>query len=346
VNRAEALRQIAELHTAWSLEHGDEVPYNPADENPHEGHTTDLSIWQADRSAPPAIDDPLNEAIKKVLAQIDDDGEPSREQMQAQARSVLHQLQLRHMSGKHDQSSHAHGGSAGIRQSLQDASTTGEVSAVLASEASALTGRTVHADLTGAQVDVAREYAEGLLRGYERFPNCQVDQVFTYGRSLGTLGGVDGARPDTWPDSGGAFAAAGIAATPSGVAFVHSIGFNMRYSGDYGTAVLADNERSGWTVRGGHMGTALHEYGHHVGRTTSMTVGATRARAIADGQAKRKGVTTSAHIRQQISKYASKNQEELVAEAFADMMLRGADAASELSQAIFGEMSSRYESRP
>lgn len=70
VTRAEALRRIAELHTAWSLKHGDTVPYVAADENPHDGKTTDLSIWQADRSAPPAIDDELNAAIKAILAQI------------------------------------------------------------------------------------------------------------------------------------------------------------------------------------------------------------------------------------------------------------------------------------
>ena len=72
MNRADALRRIGELHTAWSLEHGDEVPYVAADENPHDGQTTDLSLWQADRSAPPEIDDPLNEQIKAILAQVED----------------------------------------------------------------------------------------------------------------------------------------------------------------------------------------------------------------------------------------------------------------------------------
>lgn len=70
MRRAEALRQIADLHTAWALEHGDDVPYVKADEGPA---PSDLSVWQADRSASPEIDDPLNEAIKAILAQIDDD---------------------------------------------------------------------------------------------------------------------------------------------------------------------------------------------------------------------------------------------------------------------------------
>lgn len=72
MTRAEALRRIADLHTAWSLKHGDDVPYNPAHANPHDGETTDLSNWQADRSAPAELDDPLNEKIKAILAQIED----------------------------------------------------------------------------------------------------------------------------------------------------------------------------------------------------------------------------------------------------------------------------------
>lgn len=72
MTRDEALRRIAELHTAWSLKHGDEVPYVAADSNPHPGSRSDLSVWQADRSAPAEIDDPLNEAIKAILAEIDD----------------------------------------------------------------------------------------------------------------------------------------------------------------------------------------------------------------------------------------------------------------------------------
>ena len=71
MTRDEALRQIAELHTTWSIRHGDRVPYVAEDANPHDGHTTDLPVWQADRSAPPSLDDPLNEAIKKVLAQVE-----------------------------------------------------------------------------------------------------------------------------------------------------------------------------------------------------------------------------------------------------------------------------------
>jgi hypothetical protein len=71
VTRAEAMRQIAELHREWSLRYGDVVPYVAADSAPHPGATSDYAAHQADRSAPPEIDDPLNEQIKAILAQVE-----------------------------------------------------------------------------------------------------------------------------------------------------------------------------------------------------------------------------------------------------------------------------------
>lgn len=71
MTRAEALKRIAELHTKWSLKHGDEVPYVAEHANPHPGSVSDLSRWQADRSAPSEIDDPLNEAIVAILAELE-----------------------------------------------------------------------------------------------------------------------------------------------------------------------------------------------------------------------------------------------------------------------------------
>lgn len=65
MTRSEAMRKIADLHTTWSLRHGDAVPYVS------EHREADLAVHQADRSAPPEIDDPLNEAIKKILSQVD-----------------------------------------------------------------------------------------------------------------------------------------------------------------------------------------------------------------------------------------------------------------------------------
>lgn len=71
MNRAEMLKAAAEAEREWSLRHGDEVPYNPADENPHPGQQTDLAVWQATRSAPVSIAGPLDEQMAALVAQLD-----------------------------------------------------------------------------------------------------------------------------------------------------------------------------------------------------------------------------------------------------------------------------------
>jgi len=65
------MRRIADLHRDWSLRYGDVVPHVAADSAPHPGSTSDYAAHQADRSADPEIDDPLNEQIKAILAQIE-----------------------------------------------------------------------------------------------------------------------------------------------------------------------------------------------------------------------------------------------------------------------------------
>lgn len=70
------LAKIAAVHAEWSLRHGDTVPYVAADSNPHDGQNSDLSVWQADRSAPPEIDDDLNAALKRILDEGYDEHEP------------------------------------------------------------------------------------------------------------------------------------------------------------------------------------------------------------------------------------------------------------------------------
>ena len=59
MNRDETLKAAAAAHRAWSLKYGDTVPYNPDDE-PNDG------MFQADRSAPPEIDDELNAVLYKL----------------------------------------------------------------------------------------------------------------------------------------------------------------------------------------------------------------------------------------------------------------------------------------
>lgn len=209
---------------------------------------------------------------------------------------------------------------------------------MLAGEASAISGRTVHADLTGSDVDVAREYAEGTLRGFERFPDTRVQVITTYGPGS--------ARPELFTEHGGDFAVASIAqANPGGFVYHHAIGFNAKYSNMHGTEMLGRQEAAGFTVAGGHRSTAYHEYGHHVARVTRMdSAGGRSALTLAREHAADNGETVPAYIRGQISKYAAKNQAELTAEAFAEVMGLG-PKASGVSHAIFDEMTHRYQSR-
>jgi len=65
------LKAVAAAHEKWSLRYGDEVPYVAGDANPHDGQTTDLALHQADRSASPSIDDPLNAEFVRLVAQLD-----------------------------------------------------------------------------------------------------------------------------------------------------------------------------------------------------------------------------------------------------------------------------------
>jgi hypothetical protein len=75
VTRTQMLTKIGDAHREWSLRHGDTVPYIASDASPHDGQKSDLSMWQADRSAPPDVDDELNEQIKAILAEgYDEDG--------------------------------------------------------------------------------------------------------------------------------------------------------------------------------------------------------------------------------------------------------------------------------
>jgi len=70
MTRDEMLAEVARLHYEHSIKYADRVPYVKADENPHDGQTTDLSLWHVDRSAPAEIDDELNREIMRLISQV------------------------------------------------------------------------------------------------------------------------------------------------------------------------------------------------------------------------------------------------------------------------------------
>lgn len=68
MNRADALRQVAELHERWSLEWGDVV------DPPADLRGSDASVWSAEMGASGEQQDDLNAQVAAILAQIDDGG--------------------------------------------------------------------------------------------------------------------------------------------------------------------------------------------------------------------------------------------------------------------------------
>ena len=222
-------------------------------------------------------------------------------------------------------------GRGAVRGSLMGATTADEVSAVVASEASAATGHTVRVNMAGSDVQIAREHGEGILQGVERFPNSRLSTVDTYGP-----GGARRTHPGD-PDL------ESIAVTTHGRYSLNddTISFNTMYAGAPKSyrETLATNGKAGHLAVPTPTGGALHEIGHVVGGPDLAGYNSAMAAKTA---AKTAGRSTSQHVSNQISHYATENQDELTAEAFSDFMVNGGQASS-LSQTIFGLIDAEYQ---
>jgi hypothetical protein len=217
----------------------------------------------------------------------------------------------------------AHGEEGSMRPSLRDAKTTDEVSAVVAAEASSITGRQVRCDMTGSDPQIAREHGEAVLQDLEMFPQAQVSSIRTYGPgSRSTLHSATDA----------------YAVTRHGN--LDEIAFNTEFAGnpEKYRASLKSNAETGWLSVPTPAGVAHHEFGHVVAHHTAT---ATASKKHVTMKAKAAGVKPSALARDQISDYAVTNPHELAAEAFADVVTRGGDA-SPLSQDIFALIDGGY----
>ncbi len=200
------------------------------------------------------------------------------------------------------------GGGGSVRQSLSDAGTATEVAAAASAEAKRITGRDVDFRMEGSDVQIAREHCEGVLQGLERYPDVALDRVQTASMPFG--------YQDAW------------AVTVGG----STITFNRAYAADPAgyRQSLAKSHTEGHLLPDGPTGVALHEFGHalfHPG------AGGFAGGVVAEGAAKAAGETPSAHIRREVSGYATSSGYELGAEAFADVMLHGS-GASPLSHRI------------
>lgn len=222
--------------------------------------------------------------------------------------------------GDHDQSEHGNwasgGGGSGPRESLASASSTQEISAAASSEARAITGRDIGFNFDGADPDVAREHAEGVLRGLERSPSTPLSGVGTYGPG-GSLG------EEFEGDPGNAVAING------------TLGFNNALSGpeaaaDY-RADLKDNAESGFnTGDGTPVSVGVHEFAH----VATSRVAEVQVERNVEGTAQHFKVDPNEYIEREVSGYAVSDTRELIAEAFTDVVMNGS-SASELSHQIY-----------
>lgn len=199
-----------------------------------------------------------------------------------------------------------------IRQALADAPTPDAVSRVLADEYRRLTGRDVTVKLEGS-VETAREHAEGILRVVERYPTIELREVTTENLLLEHAGYID-----------------------QRIIFdrrITSLARRDQYLGE-----LAEDKARGWHPHGTPVGNAIHEMGHALDVDTLGEAIRPELRAVLERHG---GASEAAR---KISGYATEDEAELIAEAFADVLTNG-ERASVVSRDVVALLDEAYAKR-
>ncbi len=254
--------------------------------------------------------------------------------------------------GHADQKSH--GRRRGLRSDLAKAKTVEEVAAVVARDASAAIGDNVTVDLTGADVEVARQFGEGVLQGVEKYPATPLREVGTYGPGGSDTPNARLANQSPHEQKAQAFALRGGESNGVGGRYQvqsanlpngnHTRGTAIYLNTKYGPASFAASARTRELEKSGVLtgrGTvalsprevALHEFGHSIGNhgrpgQPEYEVGqAAKTNAAAAGKTVKDYVSS-------VSWYASTDDAELAAEVFTDVMVNG-KKASPVSKELF-----------
>ena len=271
------------------------------------------------------------------------------------ARAAALDLLVKHLPGKHDQSSHGRG--AGVRVSLKKAKTSDEIAAVVSSEASAIVGDKVTVSMAGADPAVARQFGEGILQGAARYPATPLRQVGTYGpgssvtdhnerllaqdarSSTATAIAVRGGESN---GAGGTYQAP-TAHLPNGF---HTTGTAIYLNAGVATpahfqtrARIRELEIKGVLQGRGAVTVtprdlALHEFGHSVGKHGRPGLPEYKVGQAARRGAAGRGVDVKTYVQKGVSHYSATDDAELTAEVFADVMANGS-RATPLSKELF-----------
>jgi 8-oxo-dGTP pyrophosphatase MutT (NUDIX family)/2'-5' RNA ligase len=209
-----------------------------------------------------------------------------------------------------------------VRAELEKARTLQAVNDAFAAEAKRITGRDVEVEFYG-NIQTAREHSEGVLRGLERFPRVPLRSVTTVlTENVGSGYAKAQGAWDLW--------------------------FSQSWAGNRPRYLdsLAHDVAEGWhpTGTGTPVGVALHEFGHAVAYSGDWSGLRADVQALVDERAADAGVAVDEFVRDAVSGYGASHVDELVADAFADVMVNG-EAASALSRDIFDRITARYEER-
>lgn len=220
-----------------------------------------------------------------------------------------------HLPGQHNQASHGHSGVP--RPALQQSKTIEQIELTTRQELKAITGHTVRVSFTGVEPDLAREYAEGVLRGAEHFPHAGLYSVESED-TMSTIGERTFAHAET---------------------SIGRIAFDTTWTGaEIDRAIARDNKTTisptgHYFAHDSHASTGTHEYAHLVHGTDANLRSATHHTLKAYAQ--REGITIVA-AQMRISEYAAKSLNETMAEAVVDVIYN--NGGSEISQLIVANL--------
>jgi len=197
-------------------------------------------------------------------------------------------------------------GSGGVRDELAGAEGVGAINAAASAEAKRITGRDVEFGLDG-DPQIAREHAEGALKGMERYPGVRVVGVKSadlpedvYGRTLSP-------------------------SDRSGYVIMVSRD-SQRYGAEGYRGDLRNSEMERSIVAGTPQGVALHEFGHAAANQYDLN-GWANNRANQYAEIDMNTTDTQKAVSKAISRRAAENNQELSAEAFADVMVNGSSSS-------------------